>query len=98
VSPFGDGLVVRIYNVNPHIGAVAVGDWDGAEQRASVSVMTRLGHKDDALAQMAAHAISKTTRRPCCVVAGVHLDDINLTEIKQVLKNAEGLVEEYLTA
>ena len=38
-------LVLCIYNENAHIGAVAVGEYDHNEKRASTSVITRLGHK-----------------------------------------------------
>lgn len=55
----GNDLVAYIYNVKAHIGAVAVGEYDFEHKRASVSVITRLGHKDDALAQRAAYLISK---------------------------------------
>jgi hypothetical protein len=92
-STFGDDIVVLIYNENPHVGAVAVGEWDKDNKRASVSLITRLGHKDDAVAQQAAHDISKAVKRPVCVVAGIHLDDITLREIKTVLKNSKLAVE-----
>lgn len=66
----GSDLIVRIYNENAHIGAVAVGEYDHKENRASVSVITRLGHKDDAVAQKAAYLISKSVKRPVCVIGG----------------------------
>ena len=93
---FGGDLVVYIYNENAHIGAVAVGEYDHKEKRASISVITRLGHKDDAIAQKAAYLISRQTKRPSCVVAGVHLDDITAEEIQQLLANANSLVEDLL--
>jgi hypothetical protein len=70
---FGSDLLVQIFNVNAHIGAVAIGEFDFKNVRASVSVITRLGHKDDAMAQKAAYLICKSTRKTVCVVAGVHL-------------------------
>jgi len=90
----GNDLVVCIYNENAHIGAVAVGEYDHREQRASTSVITRLGHKDDAVAQQAAHAISKYTKKPVCVIAGIHINNITEEEINQVLENARGLITE----
>ena len=95
-STIGQDLIICIYNDNPHMGAVAVGEYDFEHQRASVSVLTRLGHKEDALAQTSAHDISKYTKKPCCVVAGVHLDDITLDEIKVIQTNAGLLVKELL--
>ena len=92
----GSELVVSIYNENAHIGAVAVGEYDHEEKRSSVSVITRRGHKDDAIAQRAAYLISKSTKKPVCVIAGVHLDNITKEEIDKFLKNAETAVEDFI--
>ena len=79
------------------MGAVALGEYDFEHQRASVSVLTRLGHKDDSLAQTCAHDISRFTHKPVCVIAGVHLDNITLNEIKLIQANTHSLVELYLS-
>lgn len=92
----GSDPVVFIYNENAHLGAVAVGEYDDKEERASVSVITRLGHKDDAIAQRAAHLISKATKKPVCVIAGIHLDNITKEEIDKILKNAEIAIKEFI--
>ena len=92
----GNEPVVLIYNNNAHIGAVAVGEYDHNEKRTSTSVITRLGHKDDAIAQKAAYAISKSTKRPVCVIAGIHLDNITEQEIDKLLENASFMVEEFI--
>jgi hypothetical protein len=96
VNSMGSDLVVRIYNQNAHIGAVAVGDYEGEHQRASVSVITRLGHKDDALAREAAYLLSKSIRRPVCVIAGVHLDNITGAEIDEILANTKTAISEVI--
>ena len=96
VNSLGSGLVVRIYNQNAHIGAVAVGDYDYEHQRASVSVITRPGHKDDALAREAAYLLCKSTRRPVCVIAGVHLDNITAEEIDKILTNTKTAIREII--
>ncbi|MDH4291967.1 MAG: hypothetical protein OEV56_05100 [Dehalococcoidia bacterium] len=96
VSSLGNDLVVRIYNQNAHIGAVAIGDYDYEHERASVSVITRLGHKDDALAREAAYLLSKSTRRPVCVIAGVHLDNITREEIDEILANTKTAISEII--
>ena len=93
----GDDLVVRIYNENAHIGAVALGDYDHKERRASCSLITRLGHKDDAIAQRSAYLICKHIKKPVCVIAGIHLDDITEEEIEQILENTGNLVEEFIS-
>ena len=92
----GQDPVVLIHNENAHIGAVAVGEYDHVEDRASASVITRAGHKDDAIAQKAAYLITRHTRKPSCVIAGVHIKDITETEIRAVLDNSELLVAQLL--
>jgi hypothetical protein len=96
VNSMGSDLVVRIYNQNAHIGAVAVGDYDYEHQRTSVSVIARLGHKDDALAREAAYLLSKSIRRPVCVIAGVHLDNITREEIDEILANTKIAISEII--
>ena len=98
VDSLGSDLVVRIYNQNAHIGAVAIADYDYEHERASVSVITRLGHKDDALAREAAYLLSKSIRRPVCVIAGVHLDNITGEEIDEILANTRTAISEIINA
>jgi len=95
-TTMGDGLVVRIFNENAHIGAVSIGEYDFTNQRASVSVVTRLGHKDDVVAQKAAHSISKFTRKTVCVVTGIHLDNITTDEMTRILENSDQLLKELV--
>jgi gallate decarboxylase subunit D len=92
----GCDLIVRLYNENPHIGAVAVGEYSVEHNRVSVSVITRLGHKDDIIAQKAAYTISHATRQPVCVVTGVHLDDISIDEINRLVENASLVVQDLI--
>jgi hypothetical protein len=92
----GDGFIVCIHNENPHIGAIALGEYDYSSQRASTSVITRLGHKDDTIAQKAAYLISKSKRKPVCVIAGIHLDNITETEINEIMENSSVLVKEFI--
>lgn len=92
----GDYFVVCIHNGNAHIGAVAVGEYDHKEKRASTSVITRLGHRDDMIAQKAAYLVSKLTLKPVCVVAGIHLDNITEAEIDQIVENSSVLIDEFI--
>ena len=92
----GKDLVVLIYNEKAHLGAVAVGEYDRKEKRVSTSVFTRLGHKDDVVAQKAANLLGKHTKKPVCVVAGIHVDNITEAEIKQFLENSNKLVEDFI--
>jgi hypothetical protein len=96
VDSMGSDLVVRIYNQDAHVGAVAIGDYDHEHERASVSLITRLGHKDDVVAKEAAYLLSKSMRRSVCVVAGVHVDDITAEEIDKILANTKIAVGEII--
>jgi hypothetical protein len=93
---FGDDLLLCIHNQNAHIGAVAVAEYDPESTRTSTSVITRRGHKDDAVASEVAYKVTKTTKRPCCVIAGIHIDAITEKEIEDVLSNVATLSEEFL--
>ena len=97
-NDMGSDLVVSIYNENAHVGAVAVGEYDYEHGRTSVSVITRLGHKDDAVAQKAAQLISKSTKKPVCVIAGIHLDNITREEIDKILENTDFVLEEFINS
>lgn len=96
VYDMGGDVVVCIFNENAHIGAVAIGEYDHKEKRTSTSVITRLGHRDDIVAQKAAYVISKHTRRSSCVITGIHVDDITEEEIQRILENADALVNDVL--
>jgi hypothetical protein len=90
----GKGLVVYVFNKNAHLGAVALGEYDPSTTRTST--LTRLGHKDDVVAQKAAYTIGKAIRRPVCVMAGIHVDNITQSEIIETVESAEKLVEQLL--
>jgi hypothetical protein len=91
----GNDLVVFLFNGRGHLGAVAVADYCDKENRASTSVITRLGHKDDTVAYNAAYKLCKQLKAPVCAIAGIHLDDITKDEIEQILQNCNILVEKF---
>ena len=92
VNQIGEDLVVCLFNEAGHIGATAVADFCEKENRASVSVITRPGHMEDKLASDAARRLCKAVRRPVCVIAGIHLDNITEDEIAEILANCEKLL------
>jgi len=92
----GDDRIITVRNQKAHIGAIALGEYDFANERASVSVITRLGHKDDAIARQAAYSISKRLKKSVCVIAGVHVDNITGDEIEKILENSARAVEKYI--
>lgn len=91
----GKDLIVYLFNGQGHLGAVAVADFCREEKRASTSVITRLGHKDDAIAVSAAHQLCRRLKRPVCAIAGIHLDAITKDEIAEIVRNC-GLLAQRL--
>ena len=92
----GNDLLVCLYNQNSHLGAIAVGEYDHEEGRASSSVITLRGHRDDEIAKREAHKIARHTKGKACVIAGIHLDNITEQEIAEIVENAHELVDELL--
>jgi gallate decarboxylase subunit D len=91
----GKDLIVCLFNKQGHLGAVAVADFSDEENRASTSVITRLGHKDDSIAYYAAYNLCKRLRKPVCAIAGIHLDNITEEEITQISQNCDALVDKF---
>lgn len=89
----GKDIVVVLFNGQAHLGAVAVADFCREENRASTSVITRLGHKDNEVASAAAHRLCRKLKKPVCAIAGIHLDDISEQEITEIVRNCDALVE-----
>jgi hypothetical protein len=94
IGHIGEDLVITLSGGAGHIGAVAVADYRDGDGRVSVSVLTRLGHKEDAVATSVARKLCKVVKRPVCAIVGIHLDDITDGEITQILENCEKLVED----
>lgn len=94
--PLGNDWLVVITNASGHLGAIAVGEYDPASERASSSVLTMAGHRDDLIAKPQAQALAKTLRQRVAVVAGVHIEHPTAAEIEALVANAEALVGELL--
>ncbi len=92
----GSDLIISIFNDKGHIGAVALSDFNHQEQRASTSVITRFGHKDDPIAYNAAYRLCRQLKRPVCAIAGIHLDNITEQEIAEIKHNCEILIDKLL--
>ena len=91
----GKDLIVCLFNQQGHIGAVAVADYSRKEGRASTSVITRLGHKDDSIAYEAAYKLCKRLKRPVCAIAGIHVDNIAEEEIAEITQNCSTLIRRF---
>jgi len=92
----GEDLLVRLFNEQEHVGAVAVAEYNPKEKRASTSVLTCFGHKEDRIAYAAAYKICRRLQKTVCAVAGIHLDIITEEEIEQITANCDILIDHYV--
>lgn len=75
-----------------HVGVAALGcdesGTEGHENRgATVSVLCAFGHRDDEVARRAAKYLATELKCTVSVSVGIHIDQANRTEIKQLLEN-----------
>ncbi len=65
----------------PHVGAVALAQYEPERQSATVSVLTAYGHRDDAVAARFAMALAAAGRGTAAVSVGVHVDNADGDDI-----------------
>jgi gallate decarboxylase subunit D len=87
----GEDVLVTICNRHAHVGAVAVAEWDRQGDRVVGSLVTRVGHREDSVVEIAATQIAGSARVGVCVVGGIHLDGITHDEIRRIMRNCETL-------
>jgi hypothetical protein len=92
----GDDYLLTLTGGREHVGAVAVGLFDEKSQRASSSVITLPGHREEQLALQGARQVSRATRKTTVFVAGIHQDNISPEEITDVVSAAEEMVENFI--
>lgn len=81
-----DWVIHLVGGEKPHVGAVAVARVrpsleDESRISASTSVITAMGHKEDALAREMAETLAKMVKKNVVVLCGIHLSDISKEEI-----------------
>ncbi|MEA1985291.1 MAG: hypothetical protein U9N13_06530 [Euryarchaeota archaeon] len=81
----GKDILVTLTGGRKHIGAMAIGTYDDTTGRASSSVITVPGHRDDMIAQKGAQRISAVTGTTSAVSVGIHFDNITDKEIQEIL-------------
>jgi hypothetical protein len=85
----------------PHIGAVAVSQarpslQAGGATSATTSVIALAGHKEDDLARSIAGRMAARLDAVVCVACGIHLDQVQPSELQAVQAMAEALTVEAL--
>ncbi|WP_434510820.1 hypothetical protein [Desulfitobacterium sp. AusDCA] len=89
--PMGNDLCVIISGGEvPHLGAVSVSQVrkslsDSQKISSSTSIITLLGHKEDALAKEVSESLASQLNKNIVCCCGIHLDNATSTEIETVI-------------
>ena len=92
----GDDYLLILMGGREHVGAVGIGHFDEKSQRASSSVVTMPGHREEQLALQGARQVSRATKKTTVFVAGIHQDNISPEEIKDVVSAAEEMIADFI--
>jgi hypothetical protein len=79
-----------------HIGAVAMGIYDKESCRASSSVISVPGHREDEIALRGARKVSAVTQSTTVFMVGIHVDTITVDEIQTIVKASEKMIDELI--
>jgi ABC-type sugar transport system substrate-binding protein len=97
----GDDLCVVIAGGDaPHLGAVAVAQarpslQDESRLSATTSVIALLGHKDDEIARLVAHALAAKLNKNVAVCCGIHIDRITRDELDSIDRAVNEYCQSY---
>jgi hypothetical protein len=92
----GEDYLLTLTGGEEHVGAVAAGLFDERSQRASSSVITMPGHREEYLALHGARQVSRATRKNSVFVVGIHQDDVSPEEIRDIVSAAGEMVESFI--
>lgn len=95
LRPQGRDWLASLTGGQAHIGAVALALPPEAPLSASQPLLlSRHGHREDALAQECARQLAAASDTAVCVCAGIHYDAISREEITTVLRLCEDMTTE----
>jgi len=100
----GDDLLSCFWGgTRPHIGAVALAlprpsIADPSVTSSTSSVLTLLGHKEDAVAKMVSERLSARLNKNVVVSAGMHWDHLDQESIGRILDNCLWLADRIAAA
>jgi hypothetical protein len=92
----GEDYLLTLTGGEEHVGAVAVGLFEEKSQRASSSVITMPGHREEYLALHGARQVSRAIKKTSVFVVGIHQDDISPDEIRDIVSATREMVESFI--
>ena len=95
----GADLLARVTGgETPHVGAVALAQYEPERRSATVSVLTAYGHRDNAVAARFAKALAAAGKCNAAACAGLHVDGAGPEEIALLRQNSETCLAQLLDA
>ncbi|MGN0983946.1 MAG: hypothetical protein ACI4OI_03810 [Gemmiger sp.] len=92
LTPLDDGLHVLLEGgQRGHVGAVAL-----AREGAVLATAVSPGHKEQAVAERWAAALSRAAGVPAAVACGIHYDNATRAQIEAILRLCEELLAETI--
>jgi gallate decarboxylase subunit D len=98
----GPDLLVAVWGgTHPHIGAVALALprpslRDKRKTSATSSVLTLLGHKEDATVKRISEDLAAALKRNVVVTAGIHWDNLKAEEIEGIIRLTDRLTKKII--
>jgi len=89
IERVGPDLLCRLHGGAQHVGAVALGWWDGTTVR--VSELAAGSHKEGPLAVFVAEQLCRASRVTVTCIAGIHYDGLSAPEIEVICEEAYAL-------
>ncbi len=78
----GPDLLCRVHGGAEHVGAVALGQWDG--RCSHVDTLPVGPHKEGPLATFVARKLCRASQGTVTCLAGIHFDRISKTDIEEI--------------
>ena len=92
----GNDHVITLTGGEEHVGAVAVGLFDEKSRRASASVTSLPGHRDEEIALDGARRVSEITKTATVFIVGIHLDNITKDEIDTIIVASRQMTDNFI--
>ena len=92
----GNDHILTLTGGEGHVGAVAVGLFDEKSARASASVITLPGHRDEGIALDGARRVSAVTKAATVFIVGIHLDNITKGEIDKIIVASKQMTDKFI--
>lgn len=80
-----------------HVGAVSLACYEPVRDSATVSTICAFSHRDDQVSSFVSKELSKTFKCTACVSCGIHVDDADENELKELMTNVKALVSSLIS-